>query len=616
MNAPEQSIPAKSRLRFSGLRGLRPFLFPYRGVIAGALVALLVAALSTLAMPVAVRYVVDSGLSAAHSASVNRYFLGLFALAVATACAAALRFYLVSWLGERVVADLRSAVFRHVLSLSPSFFEVTKSGELLSRLTTDTTLIQNVVGSSLSIALRSSLTLFGAVVMLMITSPRLTGIIVLVIPLVTVPIILAGRRVRALSRTSQDRLADTSALAGEVLNAMPLVQAYTLEDLHGKRYDETVNGAFLAARRRIRQRALLTAYAITMVFGALVLVLWIGAQDVVSGRMSGGQLGQFLLYAVFAGGSTAGLSEIFGALQQAAGATDRLVELLGVRPDYTLPAVPEPLPLPSRGELRFENISFSYPSRPTPPALSEFTLELRRGETIALVGPSGAGKSSVLALALAFYRPQQGRILLDGVDIARVDPREVRRRIAIVAQDTVLFADTIMENIRYGRPGASDEEVCAAARAAAAADFIKRLPEGYQTQVGEHGVRLSGGQQQRISIARAVLKQPAILLLDEATSALDAESEQLVQEALRDLMRDRATLVIAHRLATVRSADRIVVLDGGRIVASGSHSDLSEGGGLYARLAELQFNDSASDDTALTPEPPNCATGAKSNEAV
>ena len=600
MNAPEYPpTVAHSRRRLSGLRGLRPFLRPYRAVIACALAALLAAALSTLAMPVAVRYVVDSGLSAAHSAAVNRYFLSLFALAVATACCAALRFYLVSWLGERVVADLRSAVFRHVLGLSPSFFEVTKSGELLSRLTTDTTLIQTVVGSSLSIALRSSLTLLGAVVMLMFTSPRLTGIIVLIIPLVTVPIILAGRRVRALSRASQDRLADTSALAGEVLNAMPLVQAYTLEDLHGARYDQAVHGAFEAARRRIRQRALLTAYAITMVFGALVLVLWIGAQDVVSGRMSGGELSQFLLYALFAGGSTAGLSEIFGALQQAAGATDRLVELLAVRVDHTLPTVPDELPLPARGELRFEHVTFSYPSRPTAPALSDFALDLKRGETIALVGPSGAGKSSVLALALAFHRPQRGRILLDGVDIARVDPRALRRRIAIVAQDTVLFADTILENIRYGRPGASDAEVQAAAHAAAAADFIERLPQGYQTHVGEHGVRLSGGQQQRISIARAVLKQPAVLLLDEATSALDAESELLVQDALRDLMRDRATLVIAHRLATVRSADRIVVLDAGRIVASGTHADLSEGGGLYARLADLQFNDTATGATSF-----------------
>ena len=590
----------RARRRLAGLRGLRPFLTPYRSIIAAALVALLAAAGASLAMPVAVRHVIDAGLGDAHGAAVDRYFLGLFALAVATACFAALRFYLVSWLGERVVADLRSAVFRHVLGLSPSFFEVTKSGELLSRLTADTTLIQNVVGSSLSVALRSSLTLGGSVVMLTITSPRLTGIILLVIPLVVVPIILAGRRVRVLSRASQDRLADTSALAGEVLNAMSLVQAYTLESLHGARYEQAVEQAFLAARKRIRQRALLTAYAISMVFAALVFVLWVGAQDVVSGRMSGGQLGQFLLYAVFAGGSTAGLSEIFGALQQAGGATERLVELLGVRPDPPLPATPTPLPAPCRGELSFEHVRFSYPSRPTPPALSDFSLTLRRGETVALVGPSGAGKSSVLALALAFYRPQAGRILLDGVDLADVDPRELRAHIAIVAQDTVLFADSILENIRYGRPDASDEEVRAAARAAAAAEFIERLPDGYHTQVGERGVRLSGGQQQRISIARAVLKQPAILLLDEATSALDAESELAVQAALEDLVHDRATLVIAHRLATVRRADRIVVMDAGRIVASGTHEDLTEGGGLYARLAELQFSDVGTADSLST----------------
>ncbi|MBX9609787.1 MAG: ATP-binding cassette domain-containing protein [Gammaproteobacteria bacterium] len=604
MNSPTAAGAApdapRARRRLAGLRGLRPFLSPYRGIIAAALVALLAAAGASLGMPVAVRHVIDAGLSNAHGAAVDRYFLGLFVLAVATACFAALRFYLVSWLGERVVADLRSAVFRHVLGLSPSFFEVTKSGELLSRLTTDTTLIQNVVGSSLSVALRSSLTLGGSVVMLTITSPRLTGIILLVIPLVVVPIILAGRRVRVLSRASQDRLADTSALAGEVLNAMSLVQAYTLEALHGARYEQAVEQAFLAARKRIRQRALLTAYAISMVFAALVFVLWVGAQDVVSGRMSGGQLGQFLLYAVFAGGSTAGLSEIFGALQQAGGATERLVELLGVRPDPPLPATPTPLPVPCRGELSFEHVRFSYPSRPTPPALSDFSLTLRRGETVALVGPSGAGKSSVLALALAFYRPQAGRILLDGVDLAHVDPRELRAHIAIVAQDTVLFADSILENIRYGRPDASDEEVRAAARAAAAAEFIERLPDGYHTQVGERGVRLSGGQQQRISIARAVLKQPAILLLDEATSALDAESELAVQAALEDLVHDRATLVIAHRLATVRRADRIVVMDAGRIVASGTHEDLTEGGGLYARLAELQFSDVGTADSLST----------------
>ena len=601
MNAPlnAASTVPPSRNRLTGLRGLWPFLQPYRRTIFGALLALLAAAGSTLAMPVAIRQVIDAGLKAAHSASVDRYFLGLFALAVLTACCAALRFYLVSWLGERVVADLRSAVFRHVLGLSPSFFEVTKSGEILSRLTTDTSLIQTVVGSSLSIALRSSLTLLGAVVMLVVTSPRLTAIIIGVIPLIVVPIMLLGRRVRSLSRSSQDRLADTSALAGEVLNAMPLVQAYTLESLQAERYDSAVARSFQTSRRRIRQRALLTAYAITMVFGGLVLVLWIGAQDVVSGRMTGGQLSQFLLYAVFVGGSTAGLSEILGALQQAAGATERLLELLGVRADDTVPAAPRPLPPLTRGELSFAQVTFHYPSRPQPPALVDFSLTLKRGETIALVGPSGAGKSTVLQLALAFYRPQQGTIRLDDVDIADVLPRDIRQHIAIVAQDTVLFADSIMENIRYGRPGASDDEVRAAARAAAAADFIERLPDGYATHVGEHGVRLSGGQQQRISIARAVLKQPAILLLDEATSALDAESEQLVQQALGDLMRDRATLVIAHRLATVRSADRILVLDGGRIVASGTHAELSESGGLYARLADLQFNDGAALDVSI-----------------
>ena len=591
MNAPLDPNFTPRRRRLTGLHGLWPFLSPYRGTMVGALLALFAAAAATLAMPVAIREVIDAGLKTDHGPSVDRYFVGLFALAVMTACFAALRFYLVSWLGERVVADLRSTVFRHVLGLSPSFFEVTKSGEILSRLTTDTTLIQTVVGSSLSIALRSSLTLLGALVMLVVSSPRLTAIIVAVIPLIVLPIMLLGRRVRVLSRHSQDRLADTSALAGEVLNAMPLVQAYTLEGLQSERYDTAVQRSFKTARRRIRQRAFLTAYAITMVFGGLVLVLWIGAQDVVSGRMSGGQLSQFLLYAVFVGGSTAGLSEILGALQQAAGATERLIELLAVRADDTVPAHPRPLPPITRGELRFEGVTFAYPSRPTPPALSDFTLSLKRGETVALVGPSGAGKSTVLQLALAFYRPQQGVIRLDGVDIADVLPRDVRQHFAIVAQHTVLFADTIMENIRYGRPAASDDDVHAAAVAAAAADFIEQLPQGYDTQVGEHGVRLSGGQQQRISIARAVLKQPAFLLLDEATSALDAESEQLVQQALRNLMRDRATLVIAHRLATVRSADRIIVLDAGRVVASGTHTDLSDGGGLYARLAELQFND-------------------------
>jgi ATP-binding cassette subfamily B protein len=571
------------------LRDLVPFMRPYLGRLALALLALLVAAAAMLALPMALRYLIDSGFSAGDAAAIDRYFLLLLGVAIVFGAFAALRFYLVMWLGERVVADIRDAVYAHVIRMDPAFYEITKTGEVLSRLTTDTTLIQSIAGVGLSITLRSILMLIGGLVLLAVTSPGLTALIVVLVPLVLVPILLIGRRVRRLSRDAQDRIADTSGLAGETLNAVQTVQAFTLEPLQTQRFEDSVQQAFRTAVSRIRIRALLTAVAIFAIFGAVTLVLWLGAQAVLADEMTGGELGQFLLYALFVAGAAASLSEMWGEVQRAAGATERLMELLRTAPAIAAPDHPDEFPATGRGEISIQAVSFSYPSRPGSRALDGLSLDVGAGETVAIVGPSGAGKSTVFQLLLRFYDPQHGRIVIDGVDIGRARPEALRRRLGLVPQETVVFATTARENIRYGRPGASDAEIEAAARAAEAAAFIEQLPEGYETFLGERGTRLSGGQRQRIAIARAILRNPPILLLDEATSSLDAQSERLIQEALEHLMRGRTTLIIAHRLATVQKADRIAVMDRGRIVDIGTHAALVGRNALYARLAALQF---------------------------
>jgi ATP-binding cassette subfamily B protein len=588
-DASQNKDVPKAPRRIGALRNLWPYLKPHRWLAIGWLVFLGLSSGSTLVLPIAVRHMIDSGFAAADVAAINRTFLGLFAVALVLAVATAARYFCITLLGERALAALRQKLYGHVIKLDVGFFERTRVGELTSRLGTDTEVVQTLVGSGISVALRSVVMLFGAAAAMAWTSPRLAGLTALVIPAVMLPILIFGRRVQKLSRVNQDRLADASAIANETLNAAPAVKAYAREDIESERYSSAIERALATARRRIGVRSLLTAAVIVLVFGAITLVLWAGARDVLARTLDPGVLSQFVLYAIFAAGSVAGLSEVWGDVLRAAGAMERIGELLQERADIASPATPTPLPRPVTGALRFDNVAFHYPTRPDTPALHDFDLEVRPGETVALVGPSGAGKSTVFGLLLRFYDPQTGSIRMDGVDLRAIALPELRGAIALVPQETVIFGGTAAENIRFGRADADDAAVREAARLAEADGFIRALPDGYDSAMGERGVRLSGGQRQRVAIARAILRDAPLLLLDEATSALDAQSEAAIQQALERLERGRTTLVIAHRLATVQRADRIVVMDGGRIVAQGTHESLLREGGLYAELARLQF---------------------------
>lgn len=580
---------AKSK-QVGALRGLWPFMLPYKGLLIAALLALVFTAGISLVMPLAVRRVID-GFSSSADALLDKYFLAAMGVAVLLALGTGLRYFLVTRLGERVVADIREAVFDRVIGMSPAFYEKIMTGEVLSRITTDTTLILSVIGSSVSVALRNALILIGGTIMLLFTSAKLTGLVLLIVPVVMIPIIVLGRRMRVLSRENQDWIAKSSGKASEALLSVQTVQAFTHEDPSRETFREVTEESFRSAQKRITTRALMTMIVITLIFSGVVGVLWIGARDVRADEMSIGALVQFVIYAIMTAGAVGALSEIWSELQRAAGATERLVELLRAEDAVNDPEAPKPLAKPVRGAIRFDDVTFRYPARPEHIALDGVTLDVQPGETVALVGPSGAGKSTIIQLLQRFYDPNAGSVSIDGMDLRDLARDDFRRHVALVPQDAVIFADTARENIRFGRLDATDAEVEAAAKAAAAHEFLTKLPEGYDSYVGERGVMLSGGQKQRIAIARAILRDAPILLLDEATSALDAESERAVQSAVDTMAHGRTTIIIAHRLSTVKKADRIVVFEDGRIVAQGTHDELVAEGGLYARLARLQFTD-------------------------
>ena len=581
--------PAKTSAKLRPLLELAPYVARYRGRAALAFISLTVAAITTLVVPIAVRRMIDFGFSPEGIALINSYFSVMIAIVAVLAAASASRYYLVMTIGERIVADLRRDVFAHLVSLSPAFFDSARSGELVSRLTADTTQIKSAVGASVSIALRNMMLFIGATAMMVITSPKLSGFVLLAIPLIVIPLVAFGRWVRRLSRNAQDTLADASAYASELVGAIRTVQAYTSERMATARFGGEVEQAYEAARSSTRARAVLTLIIIFIVFSSVVAILWVGSHDVLTGQITPGRLGQFVLYAAFAATGLGQLSEVWGEVSAASGAAERLFEILRVKSQITAPPQPAALPQPARGDVGFDNVSFAYPARPDVLAIDNVSLAVKAGEKVAIVGPSGAGKSTLFHLLLRFYDPARGTISLDGVPVRSADPVDVRSRIALVPQDSIVFAASARENIRFGRPDATDAEVERAADLAHATEFLRRLPDGFEAQLGERGVTLSGGQRQRIAIARAILRDAPLLLLDEATSALDAESETLVQTALEELMRRRTTLVIAHRLATVLSCDRIMVMDQGRIVEQGTHAELVAANGLYARLARLQF---------------------------